>query len=42
MDNVIRRDATDNNAERVLIAVPPIEAWIDKEKKEYRLRTSIT
>ena len=41
MDNVIRRDATDNNAERVLIAVPPIEAWIDKEKKEYRLSIAV-
>jgi hypothetical protein len=35
MDSV-RRDTPDNDSERVLIAVPPIEAWVDKQKKEYR------
>ena len=37
MDNVTRRDTADNSGERVLIAVPPIEAWVDRDKKEYRL-----
>ena len=30
-----------NDAERVLIAVPPIEAWVDKQKKEYRLSIAV-
>jgi HSP20 family protein len=41
MDNVTRRDTADNSAERVLIAVPPIEAWVDREKKEYRLAIAL-
>ncbi|HXN50897.1 MAG TPA: Hsp20/alpha crystallin family protein [Candidatus Acidoferrum sp.] len=41
MDNVTRRDAADTNSEHVLIAVPPIEAWIDKHKKEYRLSIAV-
>jgi HSP20 family protein len=41
MDNVTRRDSADNDAERVLIAVPPIEAWVDTEKKEYRLAIAL-
>jgi HSP20 family protein len=40
MDSV-RRDTPDNDAERVLIAVPPIEAWVDKQKKEYRLSIAV-
>jgi len=41
MDNAIRRESPDNNSERVLIAVPPIEAWVDKQKKEYRLSVAL-
>ncbi|HEY4818630.1 MAG TPA: Hsp20/alpha crystallin family protein [Candidatus Acidoferrum sp.] len=41
MDNAIRRESADNNSERVLIAVPPIEAWVDKQKKEYRLSVAL-
>src|ERR1700676_3336609 len=41
MDNAIRRESADNDAERVLIAVPPIEAWVDKQKKEYRLSIAV-
>jgi HSP20 family protein len=41
MDNAIRRESADNNSERVLIAVPPIEAWVDQQKKEYRLSIAL-
>jgi len=41
MDNAIRRESAENNSERVLIAVPPIEAWVDKQKKEYRLSVAL-
>src|ERR1700737_3356721 len=38
MDSVRRED---ENSGRVLIAVPPIEAWVDKQKKEYRLSVAL-
>jgi HSP20 family protein len=41
MDNVTRGDTADNSTERLLIAVPPIEAWVDREKKEYRLAVAL-
>ena len=41
MDNAIRRDTGDDNSGRVLVAVPPIEAWVDREKKEYRLNIAL-
>jgi HSP20 family protein len=41
MDNATRRDTAESNAERVLIAVPPIEAWVDRDKKEYRLAVAL-
>jgi HSP20 family protein len=41
MDKRTRRDTPDNAGENVLIAVPPIEAWVDREKKEYRLAVAL-
>jgi HSP20 family protein len=40
MDNV-RRETADADSGHVLIAEPPIEAWVDKQKKEYRLSIAV-
>jgi HSP20 family protein len=33
--------ATGDRQERLLIAVPPIEAWVDNEKKQYHLSVAV-
>lgn len=41
MDNAKQTNTAENNAESVLVAVPPIEAWVDRQNKEYRLSIAI-
>lgn len=42
MDNVRNRNTADENrAENILVAVPPIEAWVDRQNKEYRLSIAL-
>jgi len=42
MDNVRNRNTEDDNrAENILVAVPPIEAWVDRQNKEYRLSIAL-
>jgi HSP20 family protein len=33
--------ATDNGSAGLIVAVPPIEAWVDNEKKEYHLSVAL-
>lgn len=42
MDNIRNRNAADDTrAENILVAVPPIEAWVDRQNKEYRLSIAL-
>jgi HSP20 family molecular chaperone IbpA len=41
MDNPNQTEGTDRNSERVLIAAPPIEAWVDKKTKLYHLSIAV-
>jgi HSP20 family protein len=42
MDNPNQRESPDSSSERVLIAAPPIEAWVDKKNKQYHLSIAVS